>query len=258
MIGLPSRLADFVCNGVANPALKNGYISIATELVEVLSRTGIPGSEMRLVWVVWRKTWGWKDGDRHKDWDWISISQFEKATGIKHANVVKYTKSLVSKRILVKSEKGYKFNQNYDDWGVSKRIPRMQKDTTPSIQKDTKRGMQKDTNNRKKERVKETTLDAPQSGAGKEINVLIELFKEVNPSYEMLFRQKPQRAAIERMLKKWGIEKLESTIKALAGIINLPYAPKITTPCQLERDIGKLVAFYKQEKGKNKYTPVLI
>ena len=108
---------------MANPALKNGYISIATELVEKLATISIPSTEMRLVWVVWRKTWGWKEGDRKKDWDWIALSQFEKLTTIKRAGVAKGLKSLVVKRLLLKSDNGYKFNQNYEQWSVVKRLP---------------------------------------------------------------------------------------------------------------------------------------
>ena len=86
---------------MANPALKNGYLSVANELAEVFAKTTITNSEMRLVWVVWRKTWGWKNGDRKKDWDWISLSQFEEATGMKRANVCRYLKRMVSNKLLL-------------------------------------------------------------------------------------------------------------------------------------------------------------
>ena len=114
---------------MANPALKNGYISIATELVEKLALVNIPGNEMRIVWVVWRKTWGWKEGNRKKDWDWVSYTQFSKLTDIKRRNCIDCIKSLVSKRILLKKENSYKFNQNYNEWVVSKRTPSVQKHT---------------------------------------------------------------------------------------------------------------------------------
>lgn len=81
-------------------------------------------------------------------------------------------------------------------------------------------------------------------------NNFIELFKAVNPSYEQLFKNKTQRGAIERLVRKHGEEKLANTIKALPQIINRPFAPRITTPLELERDLGKLLAFYNQEKGK--------
>ena len=39
-------------------------------------------------------------------------------------------------------------------------------------------------------------------------------------------------------------------VRALKGIINLPYAPRITTPYELERGLGRLIAFVQQEKSK--------
>jgi len=118
-----------------NPSLKNGFLSIANELAEYFARVNIPGNEMRIVWTVWRKTWGWQNGDRKKDWDWISLSQFEKLTLMKRSNIVDCVKSLVVKRILLKSEKGLKFNQNYNEWAVSKRLPPVVKSIMGGSQK---------------------------------------------------------------------------------------------------------------------------
>lgn len=82
------------------------------------------------------------------------------------------------------------------------------------------------------------------------INFLIGLFKEVNPNYEILYKNKTQRKAIENMLIKFGPEKLERTIKALKELINRPYAPVITTPIQLEQKMGDLIVFANKEKNQ--------
>ena len=87
---------------------------------------------------------------------------------------------------------------------------------------------------------------------GKEIEYLISLFKDINPSYERFFSNKSQRAALERLTAKHGQEKIENTIKILPQIINKPYAPRITTPLQLESKLGELGVFYNQEKTKEK------
>lgn len=106
-----------------NPSLKNGYLSIANELVDFLAKTNIPGNEMRILWIVIRQTWGWSLGGRKKDWDDISYSQFEKKTGMNRRNVGRSIKSLVAKRLLLKNgENSYKINQNYEEWLVAKRL----------------------------------------------------------------------------------------------------------------------------------------
>lgn len=136
---------------MANPSLKNGYISIANELVEKLASINIPGQEVRILWTVWRKTWGWKEGDRKKDWDWISLSQFEKSTKMKHINCVKAVNSLVVKRLLLKRNNDYRFNQNHDEWVVVKRLPPVVKRLLGGSQLTTKTSSQLTTNKRNKE-----------------------------------------------------------------------------------------------------------
>jgi hypothetical protein len=92
---------------------------------------------------------------------------------------------------------------------------------------------------------------------GKEINEIMDLFKEVNPSYERLFKISTQRSALARLLEKMGREKLEDVIKYAAAANRMPYAPTITTPYELERDLGKLLAFYHKEKEKGRGTKIV-
>jgi DNA-binding Lrp family transcriptional regulator len=87
---------------------------------------------------------------------------------------------------------------------------------------------------------------------GKDFNEFIDLFKDVNPMYTDFYKNRTERKALEDMAEKWGREKLLSAIKELPRIITIPFAPKITKPSELRRDIGKLIAFYQQEKNKNK------
>ena len=96
---------------------------------------------------------------------------------------------------------------------------------------------------------KDNTL-SEQSSLGKEVNEIIDLFKEVNPTYEEFFKNKTERAAVEYLVGKFGIDKIKNTVQALPGIICKKYAPKITKPTELKRDLGKLVAFVGQENDK--------
>lgn len=103
----------------------------------------------------------------------------------------------------------------------------------------------------------------PQSGGAevdddlsKAINPVIELFKDINPSYTRLYAQKPQRAALERLIKTHGIEKITSVITFLPRSNGAKYAPTITTPIQLEIKLGELLAWSQKQKdtssrGKN-------
>ena len=87
---------------------------------------------------------------------------------------------------------------------------------------------------------------------------MIDLFKEVNPTYERFFKMKGQREPLERLLKKYSYEQVGQMIKLLPKIIERPYAPQITTPYQLEQKLGNLIAYFKREKIKSKEDGAII
>jgi len=82
--------------------------------------------------------------------------------------------------------------------------------------------------------------------AGNQINLLIDLFKEVNPTYERLFGNKTQRGALERLVKKFGVEEIKKIIEILPLLNKQQYAPTITTPYQLEEKLGQIKAFIQK------------
>jgi phage replication O-like protein O len=45
---------------MANPQRENGHIDIANEIAEALARTNLSAYQMRVMWAIWRKTWGWQ------------------------------------------------------------------------------------------------------------------------------------------------------------------------------------------------------
>lgn len=83
------------------------------------------------------------------------------------------------------------------------------------------------------------------------LNPVIDLFKSINPTYERFFRNKTERASLERLIKKFGEEWVIKLIKRLPEINKMPYAPVITTPYELEVKLGKLKIFLQQEQAKN-------
>lgn len=107
---------------MANPSTKNGFIPIASELAEKFASVNIQGQEWRILWVILRKTWGYSNGKRRKDWDWISITQFEKATGMKRSNVHGTLKNLIKKKIINQSDNKVQINQNHEEWVLADRL----------------------------------------------------------------------------------------------------------------------------------------
>jgi hypothetical protein len=100
----------------------------------------------------------------------------------------------------------------------------------------------------------------PASGGG-EIPEIIKLFESVNPLIQKLYGSPPQRKAVERLLKKFGREKLEAMIAALPKINGQQYWPKSTTPVQLENNIATYMAKKSELETKqvaNKIKAVII
>jgi hypothetical protein len=117
------------------------------------------------------------------------------------------------------------------------------------------------------ETVQETTVNRAESAPHKDIekdiyrkiaktsvfanlNSIIKLFEGVNPTFERIYKNKTERRALEELIAKFGEEKITNLLKELPSIIVKKYAPRITTPLELQRDLGKLIAFVRQEKGK--------
>lgn len=84
------------------------------------------------------------------------------------------------------------------------------------------------------------------------VNEVIDLFKEVNPSYGNLFRNKTQRSAAERLLKKWTLEQIAAVVKILPSLNADPFAKgKSITPLQMETNLGFIKGWIEQKKTTN-------
>ena len=99
----------------ASPQAENGHIDIAHELAEAFYKLQLSGYQWRLLWVIFRQTYGWK-----KKQDRISISFFEERTGIDRRNIAHALSDLAERKIIVKNNNGfivsYGIQKNYVKW----------------------------------------------------------------------------------------------------------------------------------------------
>lgn len=93
---------------------------------------------------------------------------------------------------------------------------------------------------------------------GDQWNRLIDAFEPLNPMFEDFYKNKTERKALDDVARKITFEKTLATIYELPRITALPYAPKITKPTELKRDLGKLITFHKQLNNTSKSNEVLI
>ena len=121
-----------------SPQIENGYTQIANEIVEKFCHYRISGEEWLVLWVIIRKTYGWKKKEDH-----ISLSQFADMTGLKRQTVLRAINKLSSKKIIavIKNDDSqinlYRFNKDFAQWKpLSKKITVSSKKITPVIKKD--------------------------------------------------------------------------------------------------------------------------
>ena len=82
---------------MASPQIENGYTRIANEIMEALAKVRIPGEARQVLDAVFRKTYGW-----NKREDKISLSQFEKMTGLARPSICRAIKKLLIMNIIEK------------------------------------------------------------------------------------------------------------------------------------------------------------
>jgi phage replication O-like protein O len=104
---------------MANPQLGNGYTPIANEIVEALWKVNLSAYESRVLWYLFRRTYGWQ-----KKTDFIALSQFSKHIGLDRRLIHRALNGLSSKKMIViyKDDRGrvsYGFQKNYEHWKVS-------------------------------------------------------------------------------------------------------------------------------------------
>jgi len=232
---------------MANPQTENGFTKIANEILEELVKWRLPASEKDILFFVIRKTYGF-----NKKEDRISLTQFEKGTGLSRVTVVKALKNLIIRNILVKSGLLLSFNKDYNKWVVKSGIL-VKSENIFGKGGYTKNGKGGYTYKRKKKMTKENSKD---KSLHEDIVLLIEEFSKLNPACKRMYGNKTQRQASEDLITTYGLERILNIIsKTLPKTNKIKFFPTITTPLQLRDKFISLesaIIRYKKEQPKNK------
>jgi hypothetical protein len=132
-----------------------------------------------------------------------------------------------------------------------KRIPKNDASSSPQM---TYQSTENDESN-KTDTIRDNTVDLPPMAGEKEI---MEAFRAVNPSIDLLFRRTNQRQALRRMAELMGEDGLLKMVQFLPKNNTTPYAHKATTPLQLEANLGMIRAFWMQRKEMSSKNSVVI
>lgn len=100
-----------------NPQLEDGYTRIAHEILENMARVKLSPTQYRILFVVWRYTYGFGRKYHH-----LSLSFLEDATGCDKRSLQREVKKMLDMRILLqKPDKRQTrllgFNKRFSEWG---------------------------------------------------------------------------------------------------------------------------------------------
>lgn len=169
---------------MASPQKENGYVAVATELVEAFARTRINGEARQVLDVIIRKTYGF-----NKKEDAISLSQFCLATGLHKSAVCKAILKLKSMNLITQKVTTftsiYALNKHYLTWqpvakkrrGVTKKeIGSHQKGNNRYPKGDIQKTVSKDTIT--KDISTKVDTGKPESFGNENINQVIQALKD--------------------------------------------------------------------------------
>jgi len=100
---------------MANPQTENGYVRIATELLDALCMIHLPGRAWQVFNSILRKTYGY-----NKKEDWITVSQIEAMTGATTRDVRRALAYLKDAGMIRRDEKGVtSIVKDFEHWELS-------------------------------------------------------------------------------------------------------------------------------------------
>ncbi|USK46321.1 replication protein [Cytobacillus oceanisediminis] len=102
---------------MASPQTKNGYTRIANEILEKIAKTDLNGTQLRIVMVIWRYTYGFS----RKEYE-ISLAFLAEAIDTLRGHVDRELTNLINRKIInvvgIGKRRGriLSFNKNYEEW----------------------------------------------------------------------------------------------------------------------------------------------
>ncbi len=127
---------------MAKPQRENGQVRVANELAEAFQRVHLQKNQWQILWTIMRFTYAW-----NKKIDSISLTTFEKCTGIDRRNLKRNLNVMVRRMVITKDDSGY-----ITKYGIQKDYTKWQtgvKNNT-SVKNDTRTSVKNDTHKRQK------------------------------------------------------------------------------------------------------------
>ena len=139
---------------MASPQVEKGFTRIANEILNVIMKTNLNGTQFRIVIAIWRLTYGF--GKKEKEISYAALADHIDAS---RSQVAREIGILIDRKIILVLGKGtkgasiLKFNKNYEEWIDSngeKRVGKLMKDKDTVKEKQPKKGAPYDRDQRQR------------------------------------------------------------------------------------------------------------
>lgn len=110
---------------MASPQVEDGHVDLANEIIEQFLKLQLSGNQWRILWVIFRQTNGW-----YKKTDHISVSQFERKTGLKRGHIVRALNDMIQKKIITRND-----TKTVTNFGTHKRNYQKERRAYPFLSK---------------------------------------------------------------------------------------------------------------------------
>lgn len=162
-------------NPQVSPQAENGYTAIANEIAEAFFTLQLSGNEWRVLWVIIRQTYGWK-----KKTERISISTFERKTGLKRRHIFRLLKNLIERNIITKNDTTFITTYGFQkDYSKYKPLPKMTYSVKIGNETVTKIGAHKRKERKKNiasSKIKDASLPSQEKKKDPRVKTLIDFF----------------------------------------------------------------------------------
>lgn len=123
---------------MASPQKENGFTPIAHEILEEVVKRKFTATQLNVLMVVWRMTYGFNRKDHE-----LSVSFFVNSTGFSKRNVQEAINQLIEMNVLIETKKAsfnqtrkIAFNKNYDEWKVISRTKSNQMNQSSPVEEE--------------------------------------------------------------------------------------------------------------------------
>ena len=191
------------------PQVENGYTRVANEIMEILPQAGFNGTQFSILLIVFRYTYGFQRKNHE-----LSLTFISQATNLHKVMIQREVAKLIKMKVLTevsaptfKKGRVIAFNKDYSSWELTKEITLNEIDNHTVNELDNSTVNELVNQERKKENIKETSIDE-----------VVDLYKEKLSMLSQPIKITTKRkSAINARIEEYSLIEVKEVINIVAS-----------------------------------------